>query len=217
MGFKIDITGERFANWSVLRFHESRGKLPYWLCRCDCGTEKSVWAADLKRGVSKSCGCMTKKFISEASTKHGMSRHPAYGSWVYMRSRCENENDDGFSLYGGRGITVCERWGTFEAFWEDMGATWRKGLSIERLNVNGNYEPGNCTWATAKEQADNRRDSRLINTPAGPMKVDEASKKYGVPIPTLRSRIRYGWTDPRKMVRPPRKTSRVYTRRERDE
>lgn len=121
-----------------------------------------------------------------------------------MRSRCGNPNDDGYALYGGRGITVCQQWETFPQFWKDMGETWAVGLSLDRIDVDGPYSPENCRWATAKEQADNRRDKRFIDTPQGKMKVEEASRIFGVSIPTLRSRIRYGWTDPEKMVSKPR-------------
>jgi len=202
--YKIDISGMKFGKWTVKSFDDSGKKLPHWNCVCECGTKRSVWAADLKRGRSTNCGCEKNKRWSESLTTHNMSRHPAYRSWTYMRSRCGNPNDDGYALYGGRGITVCQQWETFPQFWKDMGETWAVGLSLDRIDVDGPYSPENCRWATAKEQADNRRDKRFIDTPQGKMKVEEASRIFGVSIPTLRSRIRYGWTDPEKMVSKPR-------------
>lgn len=206
MRFKTDLSGMRFNGWTVLNFDEASAKLPMWVCACDCGTHKSVWAADLKRGRSKSCGCEKRKASAAARTTHNMSRHPAYQSWIHMRSRCQNSNDTYYRLYGGRGIIVCLEWlESFEAFWADMGPSWAKGLSIDRINVNGNYEPSNCRWATSKEQALNRRDKRLIETPSGQMSAEEASIAYNLPLQTIRSRIKYGWKDPHEMVKPARK------------
>jgi hypothetical protein len=112
-----------------------------------------------------------------------------------MRARCENPKSEGYELYGGRGITVCPQWSKFEAFWLDMGPTWKLGLSIERINNDGNYEPANCRWATAREQGANRRDNVVIQTSKGPMTIAEASRQFGIPWKTIGSRIRYGWKE----------------------
>jgi|SRR6185312_12463818 len=201
-----DLTGQKFGRWVVVRFSHAKGNAAYWWCRCECEahTEKSVFGGDLKRGESTSCGCLSREERAARSTKHSLSRHPAYRSWIYMRNRCNNPNYDGYGIYGGRGISVCERWNTsFEAFWEDMGPTWAPGLSIDRINYNDNYSPENCRWVTAKEQARNRRTETIIETPAGPMCVTEAAELYGLSRQTLFSRLRYKWTDPYDLVRPP--------------
>src|SRR4051812_41466291 len=114
----------------------------YWHCVCDCGTKRAVFGADLKRRGSLSCGCLMRELASErAMATHRMSRHPAYRTWIRIKVRCTNPNDDGHHLYGGRGIKVCSRWETFEKFWEDMGPSWVRGASIDRIDTNGDYSP----------------------------------------------------------------------------
>lgn len=203
MGKIIDLTGKRFARWTVLGLSHQVGSMLYWHCVCDCGTERAVFGADLKRGGSVSCGCFARE-KREQDITHGMTKHPAYRSWVYMKVRCENSERDGYHLYGGRGIRVCEEWkDSFETFWEDMGSTWRKGLTIERIDVNGHYEPSNCRWATRKEQAGNRRTARLIDTPEGKMSVTEAAERFGLKRNTIFARISYGWPE-EHLLTPPR-------------
>lgn len=192
----IDMVGKRVGQWTVLRYSHRTG-LPrsrtYWWCRCDCGTEKAVIAHSLRNGTSNSCGCRTPGIVGRAATTHGLSRHPGYRTYRAMRKRCEWPADESWGLYGGRGIKVCEKWDTFEAFWADMGPSWRPGTWIERIDVNGNYEPSNCTWATPIEQGANRRNNVILETPDGPMTLMQASRKYGIGYQTISARIRYGW------------------------
>jgi hypothetical protein len=192
----VDMTGQRIGKWTVLRYsHRSEPPRPrtYWWCRCDCGTEKAVLAYGLRNGTSKSCGCRVSGIVAKAATTHGLSRHPAYSSYRAMVSRCTYANSETWGLYGGRGIKICDRWSTFEGFWADMGPSWRPGLWIERKDVNGNYEPPNCRWATPMEQGANRRSNVILQTPDGPMTLAQAARKYGVGYQTISSRIRYGW------------------------
>jgi hypothetical protein len=120
-----------------------------------------------------------------------------------MIARCERPLTKGYEQYGGRGITVCDRWHDFDAFWLDMGKTWRPGLSLDRFpDQDGNYEPSNVRWATKKQQADNRSTNRLIDTPKGRMNVTQAAAAFGLSEKTLFSRLRYGWTDPNELVKP---------------
>lgn len=192
----IDMTGQRVGQWTVLRYsHRSAPPRPrtYWWCRCDCGAEKAVLAYGLRNGTSKSCGCRVPAIVTKAATTHGLTRHPAYGSYRAMVSRCKYPTSDAWELYGGRGIKVCDQWDTFEGFWADMGPTWKPGLWIERVDVNGNYEPANCTWASPMEQGANRRSNVIIQTPDGPMTLMQAARRYGVGYQTINSRIRYGW------------------------
>lgn len=192
----IDLTGKKFGRWTVKCFSHQKGKALYWSCVCECGVERAVFGADLKRGGSESCGCLAREKRSARAKKHEMSFHPAYRTWIQMKTRCMKESNAGYKDYGGRGIVVCEEWLSFDNFWKDMGPTWEKGLSLDRIDVNGNYESINCRWATAKEQGNNRRTNRFIKCPDGVERtLAEAAEAYGINRNSMAARIRYGWSD----------------------
>ena len=147
-----DLTGLTFGKRTVIAHAKGRR----WLYRCVCGREKEGSDCDLKKYPT--CGCERSALHKARLTTHGMRHHPAYVSWVFMRYRCTKPNNKEYPNYGGRGIRVCDEWSrSFAAFWRDMGPTWQAGLSIERINVNGDYEPSNCTWVPMYAQAKNRR------------------------------------------------------------
>lgn len=207
-----DLTGMRFTRWTVVRLEASIRKPKTWHCVCDCGTERLVITHSLRIGRSRSCGCLASEETVGRLTTHGMHLHPAYNSWRACHNRCEVPNTTGYSEYGGRGITICDRWKSFEAFWEDMGATWAPGLTVERKDTNGHYEPGNCRWGTPKEQANNRRYHNMINTPEGPMNVSQASERFGINRSSIMRRMRDGWPEHR-LLEPPQFSPRWHKRK----
>jgi hypothetical protein len=156
-----DLSGRAFGRFVVLERDASRTSRPFWLCKCECGAVKSVAAVELKAGKTKSCGCFDADRKKTATVKHGFNRTPTYVSWCAMWARCTNPKLRSFKHYGGRGITVCVRWADFSAFLVDMGER-PANTSIDRIDVNGNYEPDNCRWATASTQRRNQRAAAEI-------------------------------------------------------
>jgi hypothetical protein len=152
----VDISGERFGRLVVIaKSPVKRSSGAMWDCVCDCGREAQVDSLKLRKGLTVSCGCKRAEGLSNLTHGHSKSS-PAYKSWKAMRHRCLNPQSDQWEWYGGRGITICERWGDFAAFLEDMGER-PPGKTIDRINPEGNYEPSNCRWATPKQQAETNR------------------------------------------------------------
>lgn len=170
---RIDLTGQHCGRWYVLKSsHLYQHQRLYYLCRCECGTERSVRGDILRYGQSTNCGCV--RFETPPARRHGQSgnrskgKQPTseYAAWNSMIQRCENPNVKRFKYYGGRGISICERWrSSFENFFADMGPKSTPLHSLDRIDNNGNYEPDNCRWATDIEQRRNR-SKRYIHVEA---------------------------------------------------
>jgi hypothetical protein len=184
-----DLTGRRFGKLVVTGLHPERTGygMTKWVCRCDCGSEKTVTVGNLGKNTN-SCGCIR-------NTQGALTRkHPLWGIWSAMIQRCTDIGCKSYPLYGGRGIRVCDRWKSFPNFLEDMEASYRPGLSIDRKNNNKGYNPSNCRWATAKQQGRNRRCCIMIDTPWGKLNVAEAAERIGMDRNRFRTRVKLGWT-----------------------
>lgn len=208
---KIQINeGDKFGRLTIVKEIEKKitqsGNISRrrFLCQCSCGNTAEVTILNLRNGDTKSCGCLWKEKtkINLDHTKHGMWKTPTYRIWLGIKSRCNNKNTCGYFKYGERGIKICERWNdSFENFFEDMGER-PKGLSIERIDNNGDYCKENCRWATSKEQANNRRNNHFIEFNGEKKTVSEWSLKLGGNINLVSSRIMNGW-DPIKAISTP--------------
>ncbi len=150
-----DLVGQKFGRWTVLSPSRVRTKdrQKLVICRCECGTKRRVKMASLRNHSSLSCGCLARERSVLKGTTHGMTNSITYRSWASMKSRCHWDKSENYHLYGGKGISVCPQWLRFEGFLADMGERPSKNHSLDRIDSDKNYEPGNCRWATKREQA----------------------------------------------------------------
>lgn len=195
-----DITGASFDEWLVLAFVGVQGGKARWLARCGCGEVRVVAGNTLLTGASRSCGCVGDRAFVRALTKHGHAgdgragRSPTYQSWQSMIDRCTNPRRREFQHYGARGITVCARWREFSAFLADMGER-PAGTWLERANNGRGYEPGNCVWATPREQQANKRSNFVVEHLGRRLPLVEWARELGLDYETVRARLRYrGWS-----------------------
>lgn len=222
---RIDLSGQVFGRLTVVRFsHVDKHRAANWLCRCSCGQEKTVSSRGLRSGDTRSCWCLHAEVsgarFSKIMLRHGHSKtgQPVtreYQAWQNMIIRCENLKLPCRSRYGGRGISVCARWrNSFEAFFADMGPRPSPKHSLDRYpNNDGNYEPGNCRWATRAEQARNTSGNSYIQYAGDRLCESDWCARLGVSPGTVRRRLAMGWSVADAVTRPPREDSRRAHRR----
>lgn len=189
----LDLTNQQFGQLTALYRVKNHGGRVAWHCKCTCGRECDVRGYSLTSSHTVSCGCVAAERLADYRLKHGQARTRAYKIWVGMKGRCFNPDNTSYVDYGGRGITVCERWLKFENFLADMGHP-PSNTSIDRINNDGNYKPGNCRWATPSEQLNNRRNNVKVEYQGRTQTLTEWAEELGFNVDTLYARIvRYRW------------------------
>jgi hypothetical protein len=186
-----NLTGCRFGKLVVVAYSKPRHRTSLWECRCDCGENTIAQGCNLVTGNSTNCGCVRQDRL----TTHGCSKSAEYNIWRGIRSRCYNQNEPAYRYYGGRGITVCERWReSFENFLADMSERPTPRHTIDRIDNDGDYDPSNCQWATRKQQQRNRRVNRLLTWQGETKCVAEWADCLGWPAGLIRGRLNRGWS-----------------------
>ena len=191
-----DLTGQRFGRLSAIRIVGRKNRSVVWMCKCDCGNIKDVSAKHLVAGSTKSCGCLVPETMREKLTKHGEAESDLGKNWYRMRSRCRNN-----PYY--KNVSICQEWSDYNVF-----AMWAKqngympGLSLDRIDVNGNYEPSNCRWVTWKEQQNNKRNTTYIAICGQTRTLTEWSDISGIKRETIRRRLKNGWREDYLLIQP---------------
>lgn len=201
-----DLTGQLFGQLTVVRrsaFRTANGNV-HWECSCDCGQTAIVASSSLRRGLTKSCGCLHRTNAVARATTHGQSKYGAeYRSWKAIIQRCTNPNNIGYRNYGGRGIAICDRWRkSFQNFFADMGPKPTSRHSIDRIDNNGSYEPGNCRWITRREQTRNTRANRVLEYQGRNLCLSALAQEAGMSAATLWRRLKLGWDIDKAMTTP---------------
>lgn len=195
---RLELAGKRFGRLVALeRSHKNKSGAWIWLCKCDCGAMVTVKGSTLVSPRSSACASCNAVVTH---TTHGGSHTPLYQRWRTMIDRTTRPSTGGYRNYGGRGITVCERWCSFDNFAEDMGPTFSSELELDRIDVNGNYEPGNCRWVTKREQSRNKRNNHRVTWAGRTMVVQDWAEYLGIKPNTLVHRLRRGWSVRRALV-----------------
>lgn len=191
---RIDLTGQRFGRLTVISYYGADKGQTKWNCICDCGNEHIAASRSLRHGDTRSCGCILREF-NESQRTHGRQPRRLHRIWSGMKCRCHDPNNKDFRNYGARGISVSEEWSGFEAFrdWA-LSHGYRDDLTLDRIDVNGNYSPENCRWATAEEQANNRTNNHKVSYKGETKNVSEWAKQYGIDASLFHAAIRRGKT-----------------------
>ena len=198
MGKFCNLQGQKFGKLTVVEYVGNS----YWLTKCECGQDKVVHSYLLKTGKTKSCGCLHKEISCKNSRKHGQTKSSLYMRWIDMLRRCYQPHNKGYHNYGGRGITVCDEWlNDFQAFYDWAYANGynpnakRGECTLDRIDVNGNYEPSNCRWVDMKAQSNNTRRNHILVIGNEEKNIGQWAEEKGMNYSTLNERIRRGWND----------------------
>lgn len=206
----VDMAGVRAGSLVVRQRLGTKSGRAIWLCDCDCGKTVPVSGPDLRKGHVRSCGCFRKSVLAASGYKHGGFGTPEWRVWADMLRRCNDPRVAGYPNYGGRGIKVCARWLAFENFRADMGVR-AFGMTIERKDVNGNYEPGNCGWIPAAEQVNNTRRTKRVDLNGESLCLKVACVRLGVSYSRTLDRInKLGWTFERAIAEPKKVNGALY-------
>ncbi len=195
MGLFIDLTGQRFGRLHSLSLagKNKHGQL-MWHCQCDCGESCVSLGFVMRKGEKQSCGCLQREATASVNLSHGMAGTPIYAIYRSMMQRCYDQNSTAYDRYGARGINVCEKWQTFEGFYEDMGDK-PDGMSLERKDNDGDYCPENVVWATAKQQANNTRGNRVLEYCGRKQTMTQWAEEFGLKPQTVWARlVTRGWS-----------------------
>lgn len=204
---KLDLVGQTFGRLTVIeRVTDKHKKVGLWRCKCECGNESIVITCNLTNGHTRSCGCLGKSHRTTHGACRGGKHKRLYDIWINMRARCYGKTHPNYPLYDGRGICICDEWNSFEAFekWAlDAGydkSSCRGAYTLDRIDVNGNYEPSNCRWISADEQNRNKRNTRNITYNGKTQCVAEWARELNLKPRTIYSRISRGVTDPQALL-----------------
>lgn len=202
----FDMSGKKFNRLVAIKYIKNpKATGATWEFLCDCGISKIILGASVRYGLIKSCGCLNKELAYKKCYKHGESDHPLYSIWKGMMQRCYSKNNKNYSEYGGRGISVCKEWIECPSnIAKDMGVRPNKA-SIDRIDVNGNYEPSNCRWATPMTQGSNKRNNVIYEVFGEKLHFAEICRKYNIKESTLSNRLKLGMTIENAITKPVRK------------
>lgn len=194
----IDLTGKKFGKLTVIKKTKSRNKRTMWLCECECGNKKEIGGSELKSGTTKSCGCYNLQKLHERK-RHGMSCTRLYKIWSCMKYRCYGKKHKEKCYYQNKGIKICDEWLKFDGFYEWAKDKYFEGSSIDRIDVNGNYEPNNCRFVDKYIQANNKTNNIIIEYNGEKKTLAEWAKEKNINYFCLRSRYLKGWDTDRML------------------
>ena len=202
-----NLTGQRFGRLVITEYAGRNGTATQWKCTCDCGNTIVALAGNIKKGDTRSCGCLRREVSAARLTTHGMRDTAEFRIWAKIIERCENPKSQAYKYYGGRGISICERWRhSFVEFFQDMGPRPSPEHQIDRYpDMNGNYEPGNCRWATPTQNNRNRRSNHVLAFQGRSQTIADWGDEIGIPGPIITNRLLRGWSVADALTRSMRK------------